>query len=120
MHIKFHTWTVLVLSLAAGLFFSGFSTLALADGGFSKAPVYFWWNQGVVIGQSTLHRSAEGLKASIKINTGATEDDWVLTLWFMVFNTPEGCATSPCTPADLGSEAAGGDFLYGGGIITTG
>lgn len=85
----------------------------------SKANAHYWWDAEAVVGQSTLTRSDDGLKASFKINAGATDNDRVLTLWFIVFNTPEGCFTSPCTPADLFNPEAAGDFLYGGGIITT-
>jgi len=113
------TWLVLLISMAVGFAGSLLSTTAFAKGGVSKAPIFNWWDGEAVVGQTVLHRSADGLKADIKINTGYTDKDRVITLWFMVFNTPEGCAGSPCTPNDLGNPDAGADFLYGGGIITT-
>lgn len=119
MRIRHVTWLVLLISMAVGFAGSLLSITAFAGGGVSKAPMFNWWNGEAVVGQTVLHRSADGLKAGIKINAGYTDNDRVLTLWFMVFNTPEGCAGSPCTVNDLGNPDAGADFLYGGGIITT-
>lgn len=110
----------------SGLALAGLTGLvALAHAGVALAQVstanaHMFWDPLAVVGQSTLHRSAEGLKARFKVNADASDPDRVLTLWFIVFNHPAECASSPCSPADIENPATGGDFLYGGGIITTG
>lgn len=106
------------LSVVAAIAIAGISIPLFADS-VTRANAYHWWNPNAVVGQSTLHRSADGLKATFKINANATDADSVITLWFIVFNTPEGCFTSPCTVADVENPAATADFLYGGGIVTT-
>lgn len=108
---------VISVALAAGL---TAATLPAHADGTSVANAHHTWNDRAVVGQSVLHRSEEGLKAEFKVNANATDPDRVVTLWFIVFNTPEGCATSPCTQADIMNPFATADFLYGGGIVTTG
>lgn len=111
--------SLVALLVAAGLAMTGFASTARADGA-SKALMYNWWDPLAAVGQTELQRSDDGLKAKVKINAGTIDPDRVFTLWFIVFNTPAGCGTSPCTVADVFNPAASADFLYGGGIITAG
>src|SRR5262245_50630951 len=41
----------------------------------------------------------------------------VYTGWFAIFNKPQACATSPCTPADLSNPAVQGALINFGGRI---
>jgi hypothetical protein len=41
----------------------------------------------------------------------------VYTGWFVIFNKPQACATSPCTPADLSNPAVQGALINFGGRI---
>jgi hypothetical protein len=38
-------------------------------------------------------------------------------MWFVVFNYPEFCASSPCVPADVKNPAVKFDALCGGGRV---
>ena len=88
------------------------------DTAVSWERVYWTWNDNKVQGHSKLIRSEGGLKA--KIETRGLGKFNAFTLWFVVFNNPDACATDPCTVADLEIPDAQGDFLYGGGIVTSG
>ena len=109
---------ILSIALVVGLACTGMAPAIGADYS-SKALVYKWWDAYTVVGQSMLHRSDNGLKATFKINADQTDADRVFTLWFIIFNSPEGCATSPCTADDVFNPDADADFLYGGGTVTT-
>lgn len=97
-----------------------FSNSAFAGGSTSVSweRTYWTWNSQKVMGFSKLIRTEDGLKA--KIETRGLGKFKAFTLWFVVFNNPDSCLTDPCTVADLENPAAEGDFLYGGGIITSG
>lgn len=88
------------------------------DTSVSWERIYWTWNDNKVIGYSKLIRSEAGLTA--KVETRGLGKFNAFTLWFVVFNNPDACATDPCTVADLVNPAAEGDFLYGGGIVTSG
>lgn len=111
-------WPV-TATLAACLFMLSTTSTVFAQDR-TRANVYKWWDPQRVVGRSSLQRSEDGMKATVRIFSHAIETDRVLTLWIMVFNTPEGCATSPCSVPDLENPAASGDWLYGGGILTAG
>ncbi|HKJ16559.1 MAG TPA: hypothetical protein VJ984_04355 [Xanthomonadales bacterium] len=113
MSNKLDFWQCILISIVL----AGASTTVLAQHS-SKANAHYLWDPNAVVGQTTLDRSPEGLKASFKLNTNASYNGQVLTLWIVVFNTPQGCLTNPCGAADLENPEAAGDFLYGGGTIT--
>jgi hypothetical protein len=109
--------SLVALLVATGIAMAGLATDARADGA-SKALMHNWWDPLTVVGQTELHRSDDGLKANVKLNADFIDPDRAFTLWFIVFNTPEGCLSSPCTVADVFNPSANADFLYGGGITT--
>ena len=115
-------WTrgrlLIVLPLTAVFLLVSTPETVLADN-ISKANVHWWWNPNTVVGQSLLFRTPDGLKATFTIHSKQLRPDRVMTLWFIVFNSPENCFTSPCTEADVGNPDTAGDFLYGGGNVTT-
>ena len=64
---------------------------------------------------SILFRNQDGVFFSF-YTSGLTNGDAV-TLWMAVFNNPEFCATSPCTPADFANPAVNGTLLNTGGRV---
>lgn len=64
---------------------------------------------------STLFRNQDGVFFSF-YTSGLTNGDAV-TIWMAVFNNPEFCATSPCTPADFANPAVDGTLLNTGGRV---
>lgn len=83
----------------------------------SSAPAYWLWDSTNPVGQSRLVRTENGLNAVYQ--TTGLPSGQAMTLWFIVFNNPFGCSTSPCSvPADLFNPAAAADFLWGGGRVT--
>lgn len=112
---KSGTKWILAIALAVGLG----STPAVWAHDSSDAAVYNFWDPIEVVGRSSLERNVDGLKARVKINASNTQSTHVYTLWFVVFNTPDGCATSPCSVADTFNPGANADFLFGGGTVTT-
>lgn len=67
--------------------------------------------------QSTLVKTEKG--AMLSITTGDLTPGHVYTLWVIVINKPEVCASSPCTGKDFLGNSAGvaSDVIYGDGVI---
>jgi hypothetical protein len=91
----------------------------------TTAPVHWWFDaQKTPVGRSTLVRSPSGLTAIF--STNGLEKGHVYTLWFMFWNHPEECISTPCsTIDDLGTfftnfeiEETEGDFHYGSGLVS--
>lgn len=82
----------------------------------SREPVSWWWDHDDTVGRSNLVRTPNGLRAAVR-STGLTPGDAV-TLWFIVFNNPEACSTSPCSvPADVFNSDTEADFFWGDGRV---
>ena len=64
---------------------------------------------------SILFRHRDGVAFTFS-TAGLTPGDAV-TLWMAVFNNPDACATSPCTPADFANPAVNGTLLNTGGRV---
>ena len=45
-------------------------------------------------------------------------DESALTLWWVIFNTPDGCLSSPCGAADFANDAADSCVLQATGAVT--
>jgi hypothetical protein len=85
----------------------------------TTSPVYWNWDPATVAGSSSLVRTDAGV--SFTYHTSSLPPGQVVTVWIVVFNHPENCATRPCTaPADVFNPAVQGDFLYGGGHVIGG
>jgi hypothetical protein len=85
----------------------------------TTSPVYWNWDAATAVGTSTLVRTNAGL--SFTYHTSLLPAGQVVTVWIVVFNNPENCATHPCTaPADVDNPDVHADFLYGGGHIIGG
>ncbi len=64
---------------------------------------------------STLFRNQDGVFFSF--STSGLPAGHAVTIWMAVFNNPEFCATSPCTPADFANPAVDGTLLNTGGRV---
>jgi hypothetical protein len=83
----------------------------------STENVYWWWDGETVVGSSALTRTPNGISANLE--TSGVPAGQAMTLWFIVFNNPAGCASSPCSvPEDVFNPAAQADFLVGAGHVT--
>jgi hypothetical protein len=90
---------------------------AQAGGNKSTENVYWWWDGANAIGSATLIRTPNGISANYQ-SSGLTAGH-AMTLWFIVFNNPAGCSTTPCSvPEDIFNPNAQADFLVGGGHVT--
>lgn len=92
------------------------ATPAAAAGSTSKEPVTWIWEDSPAQGRSVLTRDQAGVSGRL-VSGGLTPGDAV-TLWIVVFNTPEGCATTPCTmPDDVFNPDANADFHWADGAV---
>lgn len=82
----------------------------------SQADVYWWWDANTAVGTSQLVRTDQGISGVLR--TSGIPSGQAVTLWFIVFNNPEGCSASPCAiPADVFNDAAEADFYFAGGHV---
>lgn len=72
---------------------------------------------GAVVPQAgaSLSRNSDGLFG--QISTSGLAPGHVATMWWVIFNHPEFCAATICTPADLNNPLVDGALQFGGGII---
>lgn len=79
-------------------------------------PVKVISDQSVVpAGGSMLVRNQNGV--FVTLTTSGLVPGTVATAWIAIFNTPAGCATNPCSPADLANPSAHAGFFNGGGRV---
>jgi hypothetical protein len=64
---------------------------------------------------SILFRHSEGV--AFTFSTSGLPPGDAVTLWMAMFNNPDSCATSPCTPADFANPDVNGTLLNTGGVI---
>ena len=89
-----------------------------ADSTRSTSDVYWTFDPATVLGTSTLVRTESGISASL--HSSGLPAGQAVTMWFVVFNHPEFCASSPCGPADIPNPEVKFDALYGGGHVIGG
>jgi hypothetical protein len=82
----------------------------------SSSPVIWTWDPGANLGTSTLVRTQSGLSATF--HSSQLTPGHAVTLWFIIFNNPGACYTTPCSVQDvLFNPDAQADFLAGGGHV---
>lgn len=90
----------------------------------STSNVYWTWDPSSPIGTATLVRGESGITAVFQ--SGDVPAGQAVTLWFIIFNNPEHCDSSPCAItaqaneflADMFDPEVAGDFHFGGGHVT--
>jgi hypothetical protein len=114
------TFAAAFLLLILALSFAGVRQ-ANAENGSPLETSVSWHPQsgsGVVEGAyATLNTNKNG--ASYTFHASQLKPGNVYTLWFIVLNAPENCATSPCTHADLlgSTELVQSNVTYAGGHV---
>ena len=109
---------LIILGCCAALltFASVMHTFGQSNPVITTLPVRVIADQSVVpTGGTMLVRTANGV--FMTYNTAGLVPGTVATAWFGIFNTPAGCATNPCSPADFANPNAHGALVYGGGRI---
>lgn len=102
-------------SLAAVLAISGLGAGSAVAGQSSVSPAFYLWDPGSNVGTSQLVRTNSGLNATL-LASGLPPGQAV-TMWFIVYNNPSACSSSPCAIEDLFNPATEADFLHGAGKI---
>ena len=105
----------LLIALAASPYAAAPGASPSAAPDVTTSNVYWTWDPAHVVGTSLLVRTEGGISASLQ-SSGLPAGQPV-TLWFVIFNFPEFCASSPCGPADMGNPSVKFDALYGGGHV---
>jgi hypothetical protein len=80
---------------------------------FSHNNVYTF--AGDLVGTSKVVRGPNGI--SMSLQTSGINDGDAVTVWYVVFNVPGNCATSPCDVPDIFDPATRTDVLYGTGHV---
>ena len=57
---------------------------------------------------------------NLKMQTNSLMPGHAYTLWVVIFNDPDACATAPCSPNDLFNPDAKPDMVYGAGVVASG
>lgn len=69
-----------------------------------------------IVGSSRLARHGNSL--SMRLQTSEIPPGMAITVWWVVFNYPDNCATAPCGEADLFDPTVMSDVLYAAGHVT--
>ena len=103
--------------MAAGLTIAAAVSLpAVAIESTSEQPAFNTWDFDNPVGVSTVTRNDAGLSATFQ--SADLPPGQAITLWFVVFNNPGDCFTSPCGLDDLvANPDAGADLLWGGNTV---
>ena len=108
-----------VFGLAAIASLSLGASGAAASSARTTEPVAWLFDPGTPIGSSTLVRTDSGISAVF--HSSGLPKGSAVTLWFIVFNNPAACNSSPCGLADLLFNLdAQGDFLVADGTVVGG
>ena len=84
----------------------------------TTSDVHWTWDPVTVVGSSTLVRKDSEITAAFPSSQLPAGQG--MTLWFIVFNNPGACASTPCGIGDLLNPVVQGDVLWGGGRIVGG
>jgi len=113
------SFTLLFSLLFLGISLANQPALAGAPAQKTTEEVQWGWDDDHAVGSSQLIRNHSGLTAVF--DTSELPAGQAVTLWFIIFNNPEHCSTSPCSlPADLFTEGVEGDFHFASGHVTGG
>lgn len=68
-----------------------------------------------ISGEATLTRTKDGVSVDQTFH-GLTIGN-AYTIWWVIFDNPQGCAAEECVPSDLGRGQAQGTLVNGGGFV---
>lgn len=91
------------------------SELAGMRAAHSASSVYRFADMGQV-GSSRLSRHGKSISMTLK--TSDIPPGMAITVWWVVFNRPWNCSTSPCGEPDIFDPAVMSDVLYAAGHVT--
>ena len=91
------------------------SELAANRASHSVSAVYRFADMGEV-GSSMLSRHGNSISMTFK--TSDIPPGMAVTIWWVVFNRPWNCSTSPCGEPDIFDPAVMADVLYAAGHVT--
>jgi len=91
--------------------------LARKGGPGNSEPVFHFADPSTPIdgASSSIIRGPNGISMSFDV-TGVTPGN-AYTVWYVIFNVPGECATSPCTEADIFNPATQADVTFGAGKV---
>lgn len=67
------------------------------------------------VGTSHVVRTPNGV--SMSLQTSAINDGYAVTVWYVIFNEPGNCATSPCGVPDIFDPATRTDVIFAAGHV---
>ena len=106
---RFFILTLLALILLVGV------AVVSADPAMNQTAAAFAFADGSVVGEAHLLRNDNGVTTQIVIDGAAPG---IYTMWWVVWNTPEGCGTPyACNEPDLFNPNAGLAIGYAGGTL---
>lgn len=91
------------------------SEVAASKASHNTSNVYKFSDMSVV-GSSRLVRHGNSLSMTLK--TSDIPAGMAVTVWWVFFNNPENCATSPCGEPDIFDPMVKADVLYAAGHVT--
>jgi hypothetical protein len=113
------TLMALTVAVAAALTLPAASAQRERPSQRASHDVFWIWDASAVTGTSTLTRTDTGISAVL--HTSELLAGHAMTLWFIVFNNPSACGSSPCSIEDLLlNPAVQGDFLIAAGHVVGG
>jgi hypothetical protein len=71
-----------------------------------------------ISGDATLTRSKDGL--SVDQDVQGLTPGYTYSVWWVIFDNPQGCVAATCAPSDLGIREAQGSLVNGGGFVAEG
>ena len=84
-----------------------------------ETGVGWWWGEPTG-GTAKIVRTNKGISGNFSsplANSVGSAEGLAVTLWLIIFNNPNECATTPCSEADLFNPSVEPDAIYGAGNI---
>jgi hypothetical protein len=85
----------------------------------SESDVGWWWGEGPT-GTAKIVRNKRGISGNLSTslaNSEGSTEGLAVTVWLIIFNNPDECATSPCSESDLFNPDVMPDAVSGAGNI---
>lgn len=83
----------------------------------SSSAGLIWIANGDLVARASSTVLLDGMGASMSIQTTGLEPRSATTVWWLIFNNPRACASTPCTPDDFGNAETKSSVLWATGEI---